>query len=415
MRRLATPLLRFALVLGLVAAPAACAGPQENGTVTIMVPWSDDEFAAFHAVVEAFKERNPGIDVKALATRALTQQLDAAVAADAKPDLAVLPSVGAIAKYRQEGALRELSVDAGEFVQPFRGLGMVGEAVYAVPVKADVKSLIWYDSRAAAPPADADSRPGSPWCLGLESGPTSGWPGADWIADILLATHGDDDYTRWALGTKGPAGPAKWSTGPVHDAWTTWGKVVGTALDNAANVPFRAAAEDVTGRKCSLWHGALSAMPFDAAEVKEKGGYTFVPPTREALQVSADFVGKLTENENADRFIAFMASAPAQRAWVDKPGFALSAHSRVTNYANPVQGRIAALLRPPAHRLCFSAADAMDPDVSAAFYRAVVEYANGKPQRTLLAALDRIQDALGYADPESSPRPAPLCSTPDHP
>lgn len=412
MRRLAAPLLRCALILGLIAAPAACAGPEEEGTVTIMVPWSDDELAAFRTVVEAFEERNPGIDVKPLATRALTQQLDAAVAADAKPDLAVLPSVGAIAKYRQEGALRRISVDTSEFVQPFRGLGMAGEAVYAVPVKADVKSLVWYDSRTAAPPADADSRPGFPWCLGLESGPTSGWPGADWIADILLAAHGTEDYTDWALGTKTPAGPAKWSTGPVHEAWTTWGKVVAGALGNAANVPFRAPAGDVTGRKCSLRHGALSAMPFDAAQVKEKGGYTFVPPTRKALQVSADFVGKFTQNEDADRFIAFLASAPAQQAWVNEPGFALSAHSRVTEYANPVQGRTAALLRTPARTLCFSAADAMDPDVSAAFYRAVVEYANGKAESTLLTALDRIQDALGYADPKAPPPPARLCSTP---
>ncbi|MGQ4330085.1 extracellular solute-binding protein, partial [Streptomyces hayashii] len=106
-RTLTAPLVRCALVLGLLLAPVACAEPADS-KVTIMVPWSGKEFEAFYAVVEAFERSHPGIDVEPQVTRALTQQLDAAVAADAEPDLAVLPSVGAIAKYQQEGALRRL-------------------------------------------------------------------------------------------------------------------------------------------------------------------------------------------------------------------------------------------------------------------------------------------------------------------
>lgn len=101
MRRLTAPLVRCALVLALLLAPVACGEPRQD-KVTIMVPWSGTEFQAFYAVVKAF-EKDHDIDVEPQVTRALTQQLDAAVAADAEPDLAVLPSVGAIAKYREEG------------------------------------------------------------------------------------------------------------------------------------------------------------------------------------------------------------------------------------------------------------------------------------------------------------------------
>lgn len=102
MRRLTAPLVRCALALGLLAAAVACGGPGRS-KVTIMVPWSGKEFQAFYAVVEAFERSHPGIEVEPEVTRALNEQLDAAVAADAEPDLAVLPSVGAIAKYQKEG------------------------------------------------------------------------------------------------------------------------------------------------------------------------------------------------------------------------------------------------------------------------------------------------------------------------
>jgi alpha-glucoside transport system substrate-binding protein len=408
MRRLKAPLLRCALVLGLLLAPVACGEPEKD-KVTIMVPWSGTEFKAFYAVVKDF-ERDHDIDIEPQVTRALTQQLDAAVAADAKPDLAVLPSVGAIAKYRKEGVLLKLDVDTKAYVQPFRGLGMNGRDVYAVPVKADVKSLLWYDARVTPRPPEswtALSARSDRWCLGLESGPTSGWPGADWIADILLADKGVGPYTAWA------SGDAEWDKGAVMDAWTAWGHLVAGARKGAATFNFRAAAERMTKKGCSLSHGALSAMAFDSAQVKDDG-YTYVPSSRDALQVSADFVGKFTRNKSADEFIKYLASARAQQAWVNEPGFALSADNRVTEYDNTTQGRIAGMLRSPRYTLCFSAADAMDPDVSAAFYRAVLDSANGEDLTPLLAALNRVQTALGYAHPGSPPPPRPLCSPPNH-
>ncbi|MCZ0987178.1 ABC transporter substrate-binding protein [Streptomyces diastatochromogenes] len=410
MRRLTAPLVRCALVLGLLLAPVACDAPEKD-KVTIMVPWSDKEFAAFYAVVKDFKSHHPDIDVEPQVTRALTQQLDAAVAADAEPDLAVLPSVGAIAKYREEGALRKLAVDTKAYVQPFRGLGMNGADVYAVPVKADVKSLIWYDARVTPRPPESWTALRSrsdKWCLGLESGPTSGWPGADWIADILLADQGVDTYKAWA------SGGAKWDSTPVKDAWTAWGALVKTPRKDASTLGFRDATAKMTKKECSLSHGTLSAMPFASAQVKDDQ-YTYVPSSRQALEVSADFVGKFTGNKSADVFIQYLASAEAQQAWVNEPGFALSANRKVTEYANTTQGRIAGMLRSPRYTLCFSAADAMDPDVSAAFYRAVLDYTNGKEPTPLLTALDKVQKELGYSQPNSPPPPEPLCSSPNRP
>jgi alpha-glucoside transport system substrate-binding protein len=390
------PLIRCLLALALLLGVVACGESKQR--VTIMVPWSEDEFRAFDSVVQAFEDEHDGrIEVDVQVTRDLTQQLDAAVAADAPPDLAVLPSIAALHKYAGK-QLRSLGVDTGSFVQPFRALGMADGTVYAVPVKADVKSLVWHGPDVTGPLPrswsafrDRTER----WCLGLESGPTSGWPGADWIADILLANEGVATYKNWL------SGGAKWESKPMTNAWTTWRDLVDKrGLDGASTREFRAATAGMTkpSPTCSLSRGALSATAFDQRDVKD-GKYRFEAPTSRLLQVSADYVGKFTkeddpDNASADQLIAYLASPEGQRAWVNAPtSYALSAHEEVTRYDNSdTQRDLARLLRSDA-TLCFSAADAMDPDVSAAFYRAVLDYARGteRDPTRLLHDLDSVR------------------------
>ncbi|MFI1510640.1 extracellular solute-binding protein [Streptomyces sp. NPDC020597] len=402
-------LARCVLVLGLLLAAAGCGGGSGPERVTIMIPWSGDEFQAFHAVLTEF-ERETGIQVDVQVTRALTQQLDAAVTAGAPPDLAMLPSVGAVHGYVQRGKgkerrLQPLDVPTGAYLEPFRGLATVRGEVYAVPVKVDVKSLAWFAKAATGPSAPPDLDTPGIWCLGLESGPTSGWPGADWIADILLARAGVDFYTKWLTGGE------RWRSPQLDEAWTTWRALMGSGVRGAAVRNFGEAAAGMTTKppRCSLAHGALSAMGFD-----EGHDHDFVTssPTRR-LEVSADFVGMFTDdNPGAEAFIAFLAGTRAQQLWVDQEaGAAFSADGHVTRYATSTQQRIAGMLRPHSgYTLCFGAADAMTPDVSAAFYRAVLDYATGatKDPDRFLADLDEVQEKLG-----SSPVPREkLCAGP---
>jgi alpha-glucoside transport system substrate-binding protein len=400
MRELTARLVRCVLALGLLLAAAGCAGSQRD-EVTIMIPWSGDEFKAFYSVVKAF-ERDQGIKVNVQVTRDLTQQLDAAVAAGAPPDLAMLPSVGAIYKYANhpketDRQLKPLHVPTGTYLQPFRGLTQLRGGTYAVPVKVDVKSLVWFNPTGPVRPrapgdlaALSKQRPGI-WCLGLESGPTSGWPGADWIADILLAEGNVDTYTKWLSGGR------NWNSDEVRKAWSDWRTLVDTSVEGASTRNFGQAASGMTRKNpnCYLAHGALSAMGF-----KKGQRYDFVPSsTSRRLEVSADFVGMFTDgNKSAKAFIEYLAGTKAQQTWVERPeGFAFSADSEAKYAANSVKGRIAAMLRPNSgYTLCFGAADAMTPDVSAAFYRAVLDYATpGKKDLTeLLKALDNVQNKL---------------------
>ncbi|WP_353940728.1 ABC transporter substrate-binding protein [Streptomyces sp. HUAS MG91] len=405
-RALRARLCQLLTAMALLAGLTACAGSDDRH-VTVMVPWTgQDEFGAFYSVVKDFRH-DTGIQVDVQVTRALTQQLDAAVRADAPPDLAVLPSPAAITRYAQGSAddlqpLDERTVDTGAYLEPFRGLAQVDGATYAVPVKIDVKSLVWYDTETTATPRTRSTdalhafakEGGLGWCLGLASGPTSGWPGADWIADIVLADAGTEVYARWA------AGRLPWTSAEIVRAWTRWRDLVGAAtLENASDAGFAEATQSMAAAKpgCRLAHGARSAL---ATGLQKAPRFDFVAPAAHApLEVSGDFIGMFTDDNPAARaFVHYLSGARAQQTWVDAAGSAaFSARTHGIVYRNAVQRRIAALLDPASgHPLCFGAADMMSPDTAAAFYRAVLDDAeDGGDVAKLMDRLQKVQTGLG--------------------
>ncbi len=383
MRTLRSRLALCAALAGLLAGSAACSSPAQD-TVTIMVPWSGTEFDAFYSLVQQFQKQHPSIKIEYLATRAQSEQLDAAVQAGHPPDLAVVPSIGTVGEYihpanGRTGLARlggDGNIDPSAFVEPFRGLMTLDGGVYVVPIKADVKSLIWYDSaRSAAPPTTPDAlralsaERSDVWCLGLDSGATSGWPGADAIADLVLEKDGADAYAGWLSGT------TSWSSSQVRDAWSTW---YGFIRKSDGDQPTKALT-----------------TPFGDADFAS-------PSAGVPLQVSADFLGMFaTDNPGAKLLLDYLAEKSTQQAWVNYPGAdAFSAESAVapSAYPTPVQQRIAALLQPNAGRtLCFSIADAMQPNLAAAFYQAVTGYVaepSALSLTTLLGELDKVRKNL---------------------
>ena len=69
-----------------------------------------------------------------------------------------------------------------------------------MPLKVDGKSLVW--SKEGTSSAEDPE-----WCVGLASQQTSGWPGTDWIEDILLHQAGPARYTELGYLRPELAGP----------------------------------------------------------------------------------------------------------------------------------------------------------------------------------------------------------------
>jgi alpha-glucoside transport system substrate-binding protein len=81
-----------------------------------------------------------------------------------------------------------------------------------VPLKADVKSLVWYSptvfeengyeipetwDELMALQEQVKEDGGTPWCIGIESGAATGWVFTDWMEDLMLRVHGPEVYDQW--------------------------------------------------------------------------------------------------------------------------------------------------------------------------------------------------------------------------
>src|SRR6266545_4511878 len=231
---------RASLVLAAVSlVGAGCASNQGGGkSVTVIGTWGGDEQKAFLAMVKPWEDQT-GNKVKYTGTRDLNAVLTTGVASGVLPDLAGLPGPGQMAEFATGGSLKplddalDIATYKSETAKALVDLGTVNGKVVGVFIKSAVKGLIWYNpkvhdwssavpatwddlkSQAAANKGDAKAI----WCVGLESGAASGWPGTDWIEDIVLRQSGPDVYDQWYQGK------LPWTSPEIKSAFEVFGSV----------------------------------------------------------------------------------------------------------------------------------------------------------------------------------------------
>ncbi|WP_180268709.1 extracellular solute-binding protein [Streptomyces sp. Ru87] len=399
-------LLCLALALAVTALPG-CGGP--TGTqrgVTILAPWTEEEAAAFEALLDQFTDRT-GIEVNYQGTPAQREVLLSEVQAGTAPDLAVIPGPGELADYARNRDLIPLDgiADPGEYDEPWLARPAGEEHTYWLPVKADLKSIVWHE-KGAQPERFADDP--ARWCVGMGADAIWGWPGSDWIEDILLQQSGTDVYEKWVTGK------LPWTSPEVRRAWTTWG---GFLTPDGAR---RALLTDYRGpdggdgllfdpgADCDLEHqGSFARVHIyhdRADETDFELSSEILPRARSSArhrEVSGDYVAMFQDSDEGRQLMAFLVSADTQRTWAESsrtPVF--SANSRVTpaSYGDEVDRRIARELR-EADALCLDASDAMPPPVRNVFHQKILEYlADPGDVDTVLEDLQRLQDSLDPAE-----------------
>ncbi|MYW16480.1 extracellular solute-binding protein [Streptomyces sp. SID2955] len=407
-RRPARTLTVLASCLVLVAA-AVVVGVRALGqepTVTLLANWTGQDERNFReAVIEPF-ERKYRIHVDYQGSNAESQVLGADVEAGTPPDLVVLTGPGELAEYARQKHLVALDglVDREDFGTSW-ATPLADGHVYWFPLKADLKSIVWYPAGVGEQQRRQAVRDPARWCLGMGSGATSGWPGTDWIEDILLQRYGPDVYARWARGD------LPWRSKQVKGAWTTWGGLVGAGGDEdlvrrALKTPYQSASEPVaaTPRGCLLEHQA-SFIRNQPAWQRADGRYApsaqllFGAGATRAWEVSGDLVALLHDTPEAKKLIRHLASADAQRAWTAREsGF--SVHAGVEpgpdDAGSTWHGPLARVLRDERAVHCFDASDAMPPAVRDAFAEAAIEFlAHPGHLDALLRSLDTLSGTRG--------------------
>ncbi|MFH8348806.1 hypothetical protein [Streptomyces sp. NPDC018045] len=379
-------LLRSALagcLLGTAAlVPAGCSAEQDR-TVVVLGPWTGGEERPFVRMLEEISRRT-GWSFQYEGTRSLRETLATQLRTETPPDVAILNGLGELAEYARNGDAKVLEDDvAGSALGPWAEqitledeTGERRRHSYWVPVRVDLKSIVW--SRPGDPKAAGSPR----WCLGMASGATSGWPGTDWIEDLLLQKFGADVYERWATGK------LPWTSEPVRQAWQAWRDVLAKDRPKAAEQAISTEFESLGGGRYGLLNTGRCTLEHQGSFIRRHYGDDVLPaPTHEfvpglpagrgTFEVSGDMAAVFRPSDAAWDLLRGLTSLEARAVWA---GLAEPGERPLFPDGSTGKGRLSAgtaavqrLFR-SAEEICFDASDAMPSTLRGAFQRAVLEF-----------------------------------------
>jgi alpha-glucoside transport system substrate-binding protein len=388
-----------------------------GGEVSVVGSWSGAEQDSFLAMVAPWEECS-GATVNYTGSRNLQQDLTTGIAGGNLPDLAGLPGPGLMKEWYDQGALKALDfVDFDAYAaQTPPGFADAGKGadgkLLGIFTKAAVKGLIWYNpanwtetepaswdalNEAAAAAATGET---SPWCIGVESGGASGWPGTDWIEDIILRQSGPDVYDAWV------AGEQKWSSPEIKSAWETFGDALDGAVGGPTgivNTPFQTAGnplfDDPPG--CLLHHQASFITDFfknEAGATEDQYDFFVMPDINPdfagAVTTAGDLFGMFNDTPQAQSLLQYLLTADAQQIWVERGGFiSMNKGVSIDAYPDEASRRSAEILQAAAAAK-FDGSDLMPGEMNDAFFGAVVRFAQNQGELdAILAELDSVQES----------------------
>jgi alpha-glucoside transport system substrate-binding protein len=426
--------MQRALAVGLSASAAssllaACGGgsvgststPTTASTVDVLNVWSDEEQASFKAVVTPFESQHK-VTVNVEATRDLDAVLTTRIRGNNPPDIAILPNPAKMQQLASQNKL--IALDSfldmnsihSNYSSSWIDLGSYNGSLYALFYKATNKGTVWYSPRqfqalgVQTPSSWQDmitlsneiaARGKYPWSMGVSSGAASGWPAADWIAQIYLNQSGPDMYDKWYT-HKIP-----WTDQSIKSAFQMFGQIVeGKHYINGAPQSILATQDQ-----------PASYLPFNnppGAYMYYLGDFTegfittqfpserpgtdfnfFAFPTinsqyQGAVTGGADVVVAMKNTTAVQALVKYLATPEAQTIWVKRGGFtATNKEVDPGAYPNTVAANAAKMLA-SASFFRYGADDLMPPVVENAFWKGTLDFIGGKSLDSVLSTIESV-------------------------
>ena len=330
-----------------------CMGAAAGDEVKVIYQWSGAEEEKLNEILKPLVEKC-GISIVAQSTRDLAV-LDAAVQS-AGVDVVFWPQTAPATLYPD--AIKDLSTVGGNvanYADYWINMGSVDGAWLAAPVKADIKTIIWYSPAnfelagysvpttweeldALVEQMVAEGK--VPWSMGMESGAATGWTGSDFIQDIMLVQQGPQ-YVLDVI-----SGDVVYNDAGVKQAYETYGKwakdeayTVGGAV-GTVSTPFLDAIYKVFSDppeammvKQSGFAGGEVAKQYPDLQYGVDYDF-FAVPGAQGMQGGADFMMAFSDSPAAQALVSYMTGRGAVE-WATV-GFDLSPNSLAAgNYADP--------------------------------------------------------------------------------
>lgn len=389
-----------------------CKGAAAGDSLTVVYQWSGAEEESFNTVIK------PLLDACGFKLNAQSTRDDAVLDTKVKstpPDVLFWPNLSPLKLYADKLLpLDTVSANKDNYASFWMDMGSAGGKWLAIPVKADVKSIIWYsptqfqaygytvpttftDLQTLVGKMSADKH--VPWSMGFNNGgPADGWTGTDFIQDLLLATQGPAYVNKIITGDVPYNDPgvlaayqtyAKWASDP---AFTVGGK------DGTVNTKFLDAIYKVFSNppqammvKQSGFAGSEIVKQFP--NLKYGTDYDFFQfPGVQGLQGGADFMMAFSNKPAAQAMVAYLTSEVGGTNWA-KASFGLSPNKRANgNYTDPQLVKLGAMLASAAG-FTFDIGDALGAPFNDAEFKGVVKIVQGGDIKATLDTIAAAQSA----------------------
>jgi alpha-glucoside transport system substrate-binding protein len=394
--------------------------------VNVVHGWPAQQGEAFEKIVNAFMVKHPDIEVIVeVIGRDRPAYLATRLAAGNPPDLTPHPWLGLQAEWAKTDQIVCLEglMDPSALLDALKPLGYVNGKLFGLFVFPNIKSLVWYNKRQFVhngynPPKSWDEMltlsdkivadGGTPWAIGLESGAASGWPGTDWIEDIMLRSAGPQVYDRWVNHE------ISWTHPAVQRAFEYFGRIVlnpnyilggptGALTTNFGDSPsalFTKPPRAFMHRQATFIQGFIHRQNPGLVAGEDYDIFPFPPidpsvAEQVPILVSGDVINCFTRRPEVIEFAKFLISREAQEIWVKESGeLSSNKNTNPALFTNPITRKAWHIL---SHATIsrYDASDMMPGAVgTGSFWWGVLDFVSGIPLKRVLETIeDSARDA----------------------
>jgi alpha-glucoside transport system substrate-binding protein len=388
-----------------VAGEIDCKGAQPGDTISMLYQWSGVEEAALNQVLQPLLDAC-GIVLEPESTRDQAI-LDTRVQAGTPPDVAFWQVAQLVQYQDQLKTMDSLGADASSYSDFFITPMTIDGKWLGLPIKADVKSIIWYSPAnfealgyevpttweeldALVEKMVADGQ--VPWSMGFESGDATGWTGTDFVQDIMLVQQGPDFVNGILDGSVSYDDPAVKQAYETYGKWATDEKYTVGGAQGTLSTPFLEAIykpfadpPEAMMVKQSGFAGGEITKKFPDLEQGADFDF-FVVPGIQGLQGAVEPMMAFSDKPAVQALVTYLSSAQAGANWA-KATFGLSPNKGAAgNYTDPALQKLGEAI---ANTQGFTTdiGDTIPAGFGSAEFQGLSEYVNGGDLDAILADL----------------------------
>ena len=431
-RRVTVPVALFAVgaltLAGCSDGGGGAEGPGDygnaDGVVTIYGTIADTEADLLNESWADWEEEND-IDIKYESSKEFEAQIGIRAQGGSAPDLAIFPQPGLLGDLASRGYIQPapegVADNVGEYwSEDWAGYGTVDDTLYGAPLMASIKGFIWYspamfeengwevpttwDGLKELTAQAATDLGGPPWCVGFGSDAATGWPGTDWIEDVVLRQSGPEVYDQWV------SHEVPFSDPQITSAFDEVGEIildpayVNAGLGDVSSInstPFGDAARVLGDGSCALHHQASFFDGFiqdpdngNATVGPDADIWAFITPSIDgegnAVTGGGEIVGAFSNDEDTVKVQEYLSSPEWANSRVSLGGV-ISANNGLDpeSASSPILQEAIKILQDPETTFRFDASDLMPGAVgSAAFFEGMRNWVNGASTDEVVEFID---------------------------